>query len=339
MLRWLFILGFLAFANGGVFAQTPTIRNLVFEGGGIKGIAYGGALEALAKRGMLDSVQRVGGTSVGAITAVLLAVGYSPQEIIETVNRLSIKQFNDGRGFFVGGSRRLVKNFGWYRGERFSQWIEACLKSKTGLPNLTFAQLHARAGAGGFRDLYVTGTNLTQQRTEIFSHETYPQMRIVDAVRISMSIPFYFRAVFLDSTAQVVQRMRPGQRVNVFADGGIAANFPLFLFDSTKYISANTNPNRFYDNPETLGFRLVRSEQLNSPDEPAPYRIDSFGSYVGAFYNMVISGLNLSKPSQYRRVVSINSLNFSPKIKHIPLAQKLRLIKSGHDAVEQFFSP
>ncbi|TAG23944.1 MAG: patatin [Cytophagia bacterium] len=338
MLRWLFILGWLLIANGTTSAQTTKFRNLVFEGGGIKGIAYGGALQAMSERGLLDSVQRVGGTSVGAITAVLLAVGYSPKEIIETVSRLSIKQFNDGSGFFVGGSRRLVKNFGWYRGERFTQWLQSCLKAKTGLPNLTFAQLHAYAGAGGFRDLYVTGTNLTQQRTEVFSHETYPQMRVVDAVRISMSIPFYFRAVFLDSTAQVVQKVRPGQRINVFVDGGVAANFPLFLFDSTKYILPHQSPNRFYDNPETLGFRLVRSEQLNSPNEPAPYRIDSFGSYVGAFYNMVISGLNLTKPSQYRRVVSINSLNFSPKIKHIPLVQKLKLIKSGQDAVEQFFS-
>ena len=48
-------------------------RNLVFEGGGVKGVAYVGALNELHKRGILDSIERVGGTSAGAINAVLLS--------------------------------------------------------------------------------------------------------------------------------------------------------------------------------------------------------------------------------------------------------------------------
>ena len=35
-------------------------RNLVFEGGGVKGIAYGGALGVLQEKGILDKIQRVG---------------------------------------------------------------------------------------------------------------------------------------------------------------------------------------------------------------------------------------------------------------------------------------
>ena len=52
-------------------------RNLVFEGGGVKGIAYIGAMQVLEEKGILTSVQRVGGTSAGAINATLLALGYS----------------------------------------------------------------------------------------------------------------------------------------------------------------------------------------------------------------------------------------------------------------------
>ena len=56
-------------------ATSPVYRNLVMEGGGIRGIAYGGALAELEQRGVLAGIRRVGGTSAGAIQAALLAVG------------------------------------------------------------------------------------------------------------------------------------------------------------------------------------------------------------------------------------------------------------------------
>jgi NTE family protein len=37
--------------------------NLVLEGGGVKGIAYVGALQVLEEKGILSKIQRVGGTS------------------------------------------------------------------------------------------------------------------------------------------------------------------------------------------------------------------------------------------------------------------------------------
>ncbi|VFS56685.1 Patatin-like phospholipase [Leminorella grimontii] len=51
-------------------------ENLVFEGGGVKGIAYVGALEVLEEEGILDNVKNVAGSSVGAIAAVLVGLGY-----------------------------------------------------------------------------------------------------------------------------------------------------------------------------------------------------------------------------------------------------------------------
>ena len=55
-------------------------RNLIFEGGGVKGIAYVGALQVLEEHGILSDVVRVGGTSAGAINSVLLACDYTFNE-------------------------------------------------------------------------------------------------------------------------------------------------------------------------------------------------------------------------------------------------------------------
>src|SRR5262245_20061678 len=57
--------------------------DLVFEGGGAKGIAFVGALEVLADKG--HHAARYIGTSAGAITATLCAAGYSPQEMMTAI--------------------------------------------------------------------------------------------------------------------------------------------------------------------------------------------------------------------------------------------------------------
>jgi predicted acylesterase/phospholipase RssA len=57
--------------------------DLVFEGGGAKGIAFVGALEVLKEKG--HQTARYIGTSAGAITATLCAAGYSPQEMLTAI--------------------------------------------------------------------------------------------------------------------------------------------------------------------------------------------------------------------------------------------------------------
>ena len=56
-------------------------KNLVFEGGGVKGIAYVGAMEVLDREGILNNIERVAGTSAGAMVAVLVGLKYSAEEV------------------------------------------------------------------------------------------------------------------------------------------------------------------------------------------------------------------------------------------------------------------
>ncbi|MDJ0756260.1 MAG: patatin-like phospholipase family protein [Ardenticatenaceae bacterium] len=58
--------------------------DLVFEGGGAKGMIFVGAMEVFEQRG--HTAGRVLGTSAGAITAALLAAGYTPQEMLSALN-------------------------------------------------------------------------------------------------------------------------------------------------------------------------------------------------------------------------------------------------------------
>lgn len=70
--------------------------DLVFEGGGAKGMVFVGACEEFFTRG--HSFGRLLGTSAGAITAALLAAGYSPNEMLEAL----VEKGSDGKSVFAG---------------------------------------------------------------------------------------------------------------------------------------------------------------------------------------------------------------------------------------------
>lgn len=330
-------------------AQEVTYRNLVLEGGGIWGIAYGGALKELDSLQVLPNIQRVAGTSAGAIQAALLAVGYTPDEITEITFNTPIEQFNDGRFIFFGGTKRLFKQYGWYRGDKFTDWIGKLIQAKTGDADVTFAELHQLAAKGGFRDLYVTGTNLTDQCVMVFSHETFPAMQVKHAVRISMSIPLYYRAVLLDQQGNVIKKPRKGQQLDVVVDGGILANYPVNLFDNLKYIdtaavtTADYNAQGVFYNPQTLGLRLDRDEQIAYDQQQAglaPYPITRFGDYMGAFYNLVEESLNRQTltPHDWSRTISISTKGLGQRVRKLDETEKSTLLESGKAGVQAFMS-
>ncbi len=75
--------------------MTFPFKNLVFEGGGVKGIAFVGAMKVLKKEEILQNINRVGGTSAGSINAVLFAAGFSNQETLNVLNKVDFNNFKD----------------------------------------------------------------------------------------------------------------------------------------------------------------------------------------------------------------------------------------------------
>jgi NTE family protein len=300
----------------------------VLEGGGIRGIAYTGAFEVLEQHHLLDSVRNIAGTSVGAVAGSLLSAGYTAAEIKDLMYRLHVQTFNDGQWFFAGGQQRMRKQYGWYRGNMLERWIEECLAARTGRSHLTFRQLHELAAANPkYKDLYVTASNLSQQRLEVFSWRSFPDMEVATAVRASMSVPLYFRALCLDSMG----RKTSPPNGNVYVDGGLVMNYPLGLFDSSG------------SNVQTLGLKLERPEQLayfGQSTEIAPFAITNFKSYVGALYNLTIETLNRKAPmeDEQRRTIYISTAGINPKVRKITKGQKDVLFNSGRVAAEGFVS-
>lgn len=325
----------LLFSAIGLSAQTP--RNIVFEGAGIRGIAYCGALQKMEENNWLQNVQRVGGTSAGAVTALTVALGYNSKEIRQLISGTAFKKLNDGKFIFVGGINRVNKYFGWYRTKKTDEWLKKIIKAKTGNADITFRQLKEK----GFKDLYVTGTCLNKQQLIIFSHETYPDMKIRDAVRISMSIPLYFEAAFIDAKGNTFYHPKNKEGLDVVVDGGITGNFPIRMFDSTKYIDNNTPVNEFVINKETIGLRIDTDEQINkdknNENSLAPFDVNSLKEYLSAFYNIIMENLNrqtLTK-DDWSRTISISNGDIAPRIRKMKKEEIELLINNGIKAMER----
>lgn len=312
-------------------------RYLVLKGGGIRGIAYTGALKVLEEKGISDSIEKVAGTSVGALSGVLFCTGYTAKQMENMMVDLDVSVFNDGEWYFIGGQERLRKNFGWYKGNELEEWVGNCIKRQTGDENTTFLQLHNMALKNKkFKDLYVTATNLTMQRLEIFSWETRPNMRLKTAVRASVSIPLYYGAAFIDSTGSSTEQQSGDGKYNVYIDGGLMANYPITIFN-TEQDNVNQLINKY-----TLGLKLERPEQMAYQEQHkgiAPYDIHSFSGYLSALYNLTMEQLNKRIPydEEKKHTIYISTSNLSPKVRHLTAEQKKLLYDNGSAAARKFF--
>jgi NTE family protein len=314
------------------------VKNIVFEGAGIRGIAYSGVISELEQYGMLKGVEKVGGTSAGAITAMLVCLGYTSTEIADIVHNTPFKKFNQGRFLFPGGIFRMRHYYGWYHGEKVEKWLGRLIKAKTGNADISFAELQRK----GYKDLYITGTCLNQQRLVVFSSETYPHMSVRDAVRISMSIPLYFEPLFLDSSGKVVKHPKNTTGLDVMVDGGFTANFPIRIFDSTRYLQP-TASNVYAVNPYTIGFRIDSDEQISSDKEGgglAPIPVSGFNEYMKAFYTLIKENLNRQTltTDDWERTVSISDGQIGSRIRKLSKEQVERLVNDGAMAARNFLA-
>lgn len=322
-------------------------KNLVLEGGGVRGLAYAGAFSELEKKGILQQIEKVAGTSVGAFAGIMISVGYNAKEIDSILRTLPIERFNDGRGGVFGKYRRIRHNYGLYKGEKIELWIQQLIKYKTGDGNFTFAQLHQLHLQNKlFRDLYVTATNLSKQQLDIFSFEHTPDMSIALAGRISGGIPFYFEPIILNNKYQKIEKSDTLSDRNYYVDGGMIANYPISIFDTCENGGNPLQCDKRWFNPQTLGIKLERPAQIdslkNNSNNIPPFEIRSVRDYIHAFNNLVLETLNRKYPTlenEKKRTIYVSYGSIKSKVRKMKPAEKEILYNNGVKAVVEFLGP
>jgi NTE family protein len=293
--------------------------NLVFEGGGVKGIAYGGALEVLEQSQITPQIKKVAGTSAGAITATMVALNYTAAEFIDIMMGLDFSKLEDGSD--IGGPVRLIEHYGWFKGDYFLNLMQSYIEKKAGNGRATFGDL---AQSGDFKELYVFGTDLSQQAVQEFSNRTTPKVAVADAVRISMSIPFFFEARNYND--------------DIYCDGGVLNNYPIDTFDEQRTgPDPETGHTMLYrlPNHETLGFHL------DNFDQPRARPIKNVVRFAGSVFDAILDIQNIllkTNPGDERRTVFINDLGVKTTDFQLSDQLKWELIAQGRIATADFLS-
>lgn len=211
--------------SGAVNHQYPTSQSvgLVLSGGGAKGIAHIGVIQALEDNDI--PIDYIAGTSMGAIVGGLYAAGYTPQEMIDLI--LS-------KGFAMWSTGQIDPNLTYYfldqpRTPAFAH-LNINLSPKDSLAradlmpsslisplpmNFAFMDLFAAYTAqcgGNFDNLFVPFRCVTSD--VVHKHKIVCRGgRLSDAIRASMSFPAVFQPIKMNG-------------VDVY-DGGIYDNFPV----------------------------------------------------------------------------------------------------------------
>jgi NTE family protein len=307
--------------------RTPEIVNKiradgVFSGGGIKGLALAGALQAAADAGYSEWA-KLAGTSAGAITAMALAVGYDAQGLREQLNKLDFSTIADyGMLGKLDVPVNLELHLGATKGKALHAWIEKLL-AEAPHKVTTFGELDAER-------LRVVGVDLAHSRMVVFPEDVAlyvdehgkalvpEEFRIADAVRISAGYPYFFPPLsLLDGHTR-----RPG----VLVDGGVASTFPVFLFDTPK------------PQHPTWGFRLYGG---NGPEQPTYTAIEGPLWPVEMLKAIIDTSMNaldkLEMVAFGPRTISIPTGDIPTLDFALTDAQKEALYNSGHKAAQEFF--
>ncbi|XP_069124132.1 uncharacterized protein [Argopecten irradians] len=197
-------------------------ENIVFEGGGSKGLAYCGAVRVLEEIGLFPSIKRFAGTSAGAITAALLSVGYNSHDVEKFMKKDLSKDFMLDGSFLwrvLTFIPRICSGYGLSPASRVNDWLGEKFREKTGSPDITFEQLYKFNG----KELCVVVTNINNMAEEYCHPKTTPDMPVRLAVRMSMSIPGMFHVVRYNHARQ--------SQDNMYIDGGVLCNYPIHCFD------------------------------------------------------------------------------------------------------------
>jgi NTE family protein len=295
----------------------------VFSGGGIKGLAFAGAIQAAAEAGYTEW-HELAGTSAGAITAMCLAVGYDAQGIRARLDSFNFAKIADyGGPFGIGRIENVAFHRGLTHGKVLHEWIKRLLKEAP-RPATKFGELPAGT-------LKVVGTDLAHTRMVVFPDDVGlyvdsagtplrpDEFPIADAVRISAGYPYFFPPLTLRDAVT--------KKDGVLVDGGVCSAYPVFLFDKPQ------------PKHPTWGFRLFGG---SAPEHPTYDAVDGLDWPLDMLWGVLDTSMNAldkleSKPFGNRTISiptgAVPTLEFA-----LTAAQKKFLFDSGYTTAKAFYA-
>jgi predicted acylesterase/phospholipase RssA len=184
-------------------------KHLVFAGGGPRTLVFLSAIEVLTKHKLLDGVKNYWGNSSGALLATLLSINTPLPKIRALFETFDFTKLRD---IELSNIMAFGENWGLDSGTAFYKNVRGVLEDiKPGSSDYTLQEVPS---------LHITATDLTAGKAVVLDSKSAPTLKIVDALRASTSIPFFY-----------VPFRNPINN-HIMVDGAVGCNFPWMLLPS-----------------------------------------------------------------------------------------------------------
>lgn len=264
--------------NDLISSKLSKIDTLVLSGGSILGLTYLGLFQKISESfpNFLNGINEFYGTSIGAVVSVFFAMGFQPQELFDSLGDISIEPNIDILHF--------TSTFGLDSGDSAIDFLVKILQSKCSenIRELTLDKFFQLTN----KTVNITTCCAETGEVLILSHKTFPNLKLVHALRMTISIPIYFTPVIWKGKHYI--------------DAGVTLNFPF-------------KP-EFYSKENVLGVNLQR--KFSSDDT-----LNVF-SYISNVISLVVA----QKPEKSDNIITlvippsiknkeIYNFNVSPELK------------------------
>ncbi|MGE8080141.1 patatin-like phospholipase family protein [Peribacillus loiseleuriae] len=283
----------------------------VFEGGGVRGIAFIGAIQAMEEEKV--EWERLAGTSAGAVVAALLASGYKSYEIRDRLSEIDFSKLRGrtilNRVPILGTFLALMVHLGCYKNDYLETWMDSLLAEKgiKTFADLPKGKLKIIASDISNGQMLVLPDDLDRYRM------TPADLKVSTAVMMSTSLPFFFRPVIWKSK---------DRNKSYILDGGLLSNFPIWIFDT--------------DNPRfpTFGFHFVKNEVNINAVIPTPIHL-----FKNIFKTMLQAhDLRYMNKETIERTIQIPTGDISATDFELNKDEIDFLYKSGYNSTKEFLS-
>ena len=284
------------------------INTLVLSGGSVKGVAYIGIFKKIEEiikekddRYPIININKITAVSVGTIFSLAYLLGYSYIEMLEEV--LS-KRFDKFKSIKI---MNLINKYGLDSGDLLIKWLSELMIRKEIDKDISLLDFYNKTNI----NFEIMATNLNKYCYKKFNYQETPNVKVLEAIRMSISIPFIFTANEYEG--------------DLYVDGGLIDSYPISLYE---------------DNLENIiGFKLVNNGEML--DHIIDERIDDIESFI---YH-VITCYMVQKEKHTTRsklfqdyTVYINTKNIVQTVNFaLTPMEKNDLINIGYIAISKYF--
>jgi predicted acylesterase/phospholipase RssA len=171
---------------------------LVFKGGSVKNLSYTGVIRYLQENNMLANVKILAGTSGGAVTCMMIALGYTGEEMLDDFANTDVDTIFGGNVGSIKSLPKIVYNswrqYGMVDGTGIDKKLmEIIAKKIPSNPKITLKDFYNSTG----KTIICVTACLNTHKAEYLSHLTVPDMPLYLAIRLSMNLPPVFPPVII----------------------------------------------------------------------------------------------------------------------------------------------